>query len=117
MADLMFALGFAMADLMFALGLAAGFLAAGFLAEGLSAIIGPPVKNPGISPFLFTKFSKSNPSLLALDDLMTYSPSESIAGIESDVEVPGPETNPPVESGTSAGPPPTPAPPPGPVGD
>ena len=38
------------------------------------------------------------PSFLAAAALITYSPSESIAIIESDVSVPGPETGPPSAS-------------------
>ena len=51
----------------------------------------PPFLNPGSTPALMLSRNPW-PNLFTEEALMTYSPSESIAGIESDLDVPGPET-------------------------
>jgi hypothetical protein len=45
--------------------------------------------------FAFIMFKASTPKFLTADARITYSPLESIAGIESDIAVPRPRTAPP----------------------
>ena len=73
----------------------------------------PPFAKPGTLPKLIAS-SMSTPMVLAVLALITYSPFESIAGMESLVGVPGPLTKPPAAIGIYAGPPPV-SPDPGPV--
>ena len=54
----------------------------------------PPILNPGKLPE-FMESRNPLPNLLTDAALITYSPLESIAGIESLVPVPAPEINPP----------------------
>ena len=63
-----------------------------------SAKAGSPNLERGENPLpkLLSLFKRFKPSMLADLALMTYSPFESQAGIESDLGPPGPETAPPV---------------------